>query len=127
MLSIYSQYQSPCSLHCSQYQLSHEHTELCKYACTLCLFVCLQTTDIFKLMDKALDDKNRISFAILQESGRVGSEGVLNNMERYALYVAEAMRCQVSGHYSITGNNIGVCNAYIHLFLCTTCTYTHVC
>ena len=81
----------------------------------MCNSHCLQSTAIFSLLDNSLDDKNRISFASLQESGRVGSEGVLNNVEQYAHYLAKAKGCQVSGHYSIIGSNIGVFGTYTHL------------
>ena len=101
------------------------------YKCISHLFVCLQSTsNLFKLLDNALDNKNRISFASLQESGRVGSEGVLNNVEQYAHYLAKAMGCQVSGHYSIIGSNIGVCNTCSHLielYVHVSNMYIHIC
>ena len=60
---------------------------------------------MFELLDNVLADNNRGSYATLQESGGVGSEGVLDNVERYALYLAQVMG---SGQSNMTGINIGV-------------------
>ena len=62
---------------------------------------------MFELLDNVLADNNRGSYATLQESGRAGSEGVLNNVERYALYLAQAMERRGSGQSNMTGINIG--------------------
>ena len=63
---------------------------------------------MFELLDNVLADNNRGSYATLQESGGVGSEGVLDNVERYALYLAQVMERQGSGQSNMTGINIGV-------------------
>ena len=60
---------------------------------------------MFNLLDNILTDNNRISYYSLQKSGGVGSEGVLNNVEQYALYVAQIVEQQ---NTSIVGKNIGV-------------------
>ena len=68
----------------------------------------LQSVAIFDVLDNLLEDVNRQSFVMLEETG--GSERVLLNVERYALYVADVL--QAGGETlsrNRTGDNIGVC------------------
>lgn len=74
----------------------------------------LQTTVIFDVLDNVLKENNRESFSILQEDG-VGSEGVLDNVQRYGLYVARVLGMQ-DGPMQRTsfGENIGRSINYYH-------------
>ena len=69
----------------------------------------LQTEVIFGVLDNILKESNRESFLILQERG-VGSEGVLNQVERYGLYVAQVLEIDGGLEQSRVGigNNIGI-------------------
>ena len=61
---------------------------------------------IFEVLDNLLLDGNEQSFQILEEAG--AGQRVLNNVERYALYVARALQEQGGNDTSgRTGENIG--------------------
>ena len=66
--------------------------------CTL-----LQVTAIFEVLDNLLEVVNVESFDLLQDGG---SQRVLDNVERYGLYVARVLQ---QGSKNRTGTNIGVC------------------
>ena len=78
----------------------------------------MQTAVIFEVLDNLLFDVNIVSFRILQESGG-GSENVLDNVERYGLYVARQVPVEpkVMDIYArnLTGENLGMNNI---LFFC---------
>ena len=80
------------------------HIILCLEFCTL-----LQVTAIFEVLDNLLEVVNVESFDLLQDGG---SQRVLDNVERYGLYVARVLQ---QGSKNRTGTNIGVCVcAYAH-------------
>ena len=75
--------------------------------CTL-----LQVTAIFEVLDNLLEVVNVESFDLLQDGG---SQRVLDNVERYGLYVARVLQ---QGSKNRTGTNIGVC-VCICVCICT--------
>ena len=77
----------------------------------LCVNGCgfVQATAIFEVLDNLLVDGNMESFEELRDEA--GSQRVLDNVERYALYVARVL--QEEGENVIinqTGENIGMYN-----------------
>ena len=63
-------------------------------------------------------DVNLQSFEVLQKAG-AGSERVLDNVERYALYVARVLQEGNTPDLTInqTGDNIGVYPVYVHMYI----------
>ena len=73
-------------------------------------------------------DVNLPSFEVLQEAG-AGSERVLDNVERYALYVARVLQEGNMPDLTInqTGDNIGVYPVCTHVHVCVyECVCVHV-
>ena len=72
----------------------------------------LQTTVIFEILDNLLVDINKESFRILQQSGAGGSVNVLDNVERYGIFVARSVPVEVEliddMTRSFTGENLGM-------------------
>ena len=68
----------------------------------------IQTVAVFEVLDNLLEDVNSPSFEKLEKTG--GSERMLQNVERYALYVADVLQTG-GGNFSRNqiGENIGVC------------------
>ena len=68
----------------------------------------LQTVVLFDVMDNLLVDVNKKSFRLLQVNNG-GSEQILDNVERYALYVAQSTAGEVESTVNRTnllGKNI---------------------
>ena len=71
----------------------------------------LQAVVLFKVLDNLLVDVNEVSFRLLQFNNR-GSEQVLYNAERYALYVAHSVAGGMGSTVNKTtllGENISEC------------------
>ena len=72
---------------------------------------------IFEVLDNLLDEDNMESFEILEDVG--AGQRVLNNTERYALYVAQVLQYQgMNNVINKAGENIG------QYSLCFTCNYS---
>ena len=88
---------------------------MCMYIQVCIAVPVLQVRPIFDVLDNLLEDVNIQSFDQLEEVA--GSQRVLDNVERYALYVANVL--QAGGEPLTTanciGDNIGV---YINVCVC---------
>ena len=67
----------------------------------------VQATVIFEVLDNLLIDENLDSFNLLEDVG--GSQRLLDNVERYALYVAQVLQDEgMEFTADRTGENIGM-------------------
>ena len=70
--------------------------------------ISLQTVVLFEVLDNLIVDVNKESFRLLQDSDG-GSEDVLDNVERYALYVAHSIpsgKESIMNKTNLLGENI---------------------
>ena len=80
------------------------------YLNTFDSLLCLnhKVSAIFEVLDNLLDEDNMESFEILEDVG--AGQRVLNNTERYALYVAQVLQDQgMNTVINRAGENIGQC------------------